>query len=51
MNVSKAVEIQDSQKALKTDIILETDSDALSSQIMIDNAELSSVLRDLSMSD
>ena len=48
---NEAVKIQDSQEALKSDIILKTDSDALSNQLIIDNIESSSMLRDLSMSD
>src|SRR5437667_9740510 len=51
VNVLRAVKIQDSQEALKSDIILKTDSDALSNQLIIDNIESSSMLRDLSMSD
>jgi len=45
------VKIQDNQEALKSDIILKTDSDTLSSQSVIDDIESLSTLRDLSMSD
>jgi len=51
VDMLRAVKIQDSQEALKSDIILKTDSDTLSSQSVIDDIESLSMLRDLSMSD
>ena len=45
------MKIQNNQEALKSEIILKTDSDVLSSQLVIDDLEFSSMLRDLSMSD
>jgi len=51
VDMLKAVKIQDNQEALKSDIILKTDSDALSSQSVINDIESLSMLRDLSMSD
>src|SRR5438034_4174665 len=51
VNILRAVKIQDNQKALKSEIIFETDSDTLSSQLLIENLKSSFMLRDLSMSD
>ena len=51
VDMLRAVKIQNNQKALKSDIILKIDSDALSSQLIINDIESSSMLRDLSMSD
>ena len=45
------MKIQDSQEALKSEIILKTDSDALSSQLIINDEESLSMLIDLSMLD
>ena len=51
VNMLRTVKIQNNQKALKFEIILKTDSDALSNQSIIDDLEFLSTLRDLSMSD
>ena len=51
IDMFRTVKIQNNQKALKFEIILKTDSDALSSQSVIDDLESLSMLRDLSMSD
>ena len=51
IDVLKAVKIQDNQKVLKSEVIFETDSDALSDQSLIENLKSLSTLRDLSMSD
>ncbi len=47
----RTVKIQDNQETLKSDDILKTDSDALLSQLIIDDVKSLSMLRDLSMSD
>ena len=49
IDVFKTVKIQDNQKALKFEVILKINSDALSSQSVIDDLEFSSTLRDLSV--
>src|SRR6266487_3379424 len=51
VNVLKAVKIQNNQKILKSDIILKINSDALSSQLIIDDIKSLFMLRNLSMSD
>ena len=45
------MKIQNNQKALKFEIIFETDSDVLSSQSLIENLKSLFILRDLFMSD
>ena len=49
VNMFKAVKIQDNQETLKSDIILKTDFDALSSQLIINDIKSLSTLRDLSI--
>src|SRR5438046_703523 len=49
VNVLRAVKIQNSQETLKSDIILKTDSDTLLNQLIIDDIESLSMLRDLSI--
>ena len=51
VDMFRAVKIQDSQKALKSEVIFKIDSDALSSQLLIENLKSLSTLRDLSMFD
>jgi len=51
VDVFRTVKIQDNQKTLKSEIILKINSDALSSQSVIDDLESLSMLRDLFMFD
>ena len=51
VDMLRAVKIQNNQKALKFEIILKINSDALSSQLIIDDLESLSTLRNLSISD